>query len=86
MHCWKFVVILVTDGVGLTVTITFCGVPGGQPKAAGDTVYVTVSIVDPEFNSVWLIRFPLPAEKPERLGELAETVHVYVVPTTCDRF
>ena len=34
---WKLVTRLFTAGLGLTVTTTFCEVPGGQPNAVGVT-------------------------------------------------
>ena len=43
-------------------------------------------MVEPELKSVWAIRFPVPAENPERLGELDTAVHVKVAPDTCERF
>ncbi len=42
-------------------------------------------MVLPELVSVWLIRFPLPAEKPDIFGELPVAFQVNVVPATCDR-
>ncbi len=79
---WKFVTGLLMAGVGLTVTTTFCEGPGGHPKAAGVTWYVTVSIVFPEFESVWTIELPDPPEYPEIFPDEAEAVHVNVAPGT----
>jgi hypothetical protein len=52
--------------------------------AVGVISYVIVSIVNPEFASVWLIRLPIPGAKPDRFGELAVQVQANAEPATVD--
>lgn len=73
--------VVVTSGVGLTVTIILLVIPGHE-LAVGVTIYVTVPAVVPGLVSTCDIAGPLFAVAPVIPPVIAPIVQLYVAPAT----
>jgi hypothetical protein len=74
--------LLVTDGFGLTDTVTFRVCPGGQLNVVGVTAYVTVPVDVEALWITWLIVSPALLENPDKPGDAEATVQEKEVPET----